>query len=368
MNEKEGTPVLGNSPSPTARLAMRAFRLFFLVFMLSVMGCSPSPEAVNGGTSSVFKTTSFLQQIDDKNTPEVKAQLGLDTQDSSQYERLPLQPIRNVPKCALLSTRFKSFEALKEVIQIEYFTEGKSRVQLTHSGNGLMVHSILETGISEADFMRVQKGDLLDKIGLGIDTPYGAFHKNDLMRVYLLSRRRGNLFGEGDPAFYDLAEMMVCHIVGDDLLHMPAEDLGEKGYINTFNHITAQAFMTTLFSEKLADFIADVHERKALPELVTGQFSHAQLNDLENGPIDNYVDMINNEWGQELGKTLTLKYNLNDETKWTPELLANYLNDVQKYYSWAFQIGFRPFNPTDQNVARFATKLNKVMGDVTQLK
>ncbi len=53
----------------------------------------------------------------------------------------------------------------------------------------------------------------------------------------------------------------------------------------------------------MADYIADLHERHHLPELTTlGKFTSAQLNDFNNSPLDNYVDMINNEWGQELGK------------------------------------------------------------------
>jgi len=142
---------------------------------------------------------------------------------------------------------------------------------------------------------------------------------------------------------------------------MPAEDLSEKGYLNTFNHVTAQAFMTSIFSEELADFIADVHERHNLPELISGNFSEAQLTDLDNGPVDNYIDLINNEWGQELGKSLREKYNISTKTRWTPELLAAYLNDIQRYYSWTFQIGFRPFKPADEMVKHFTNKINKVL-------
>jgi hypothetical protein len=119
--------------------------------------------------------------------------------------------------------------------------------------------------------------------------------------------------------------------------------------------------MTSIFSEDLADFVADVHERHNLPELISGIFTPHQLNDLKDGPVDNYLDLINNEWGQELGKTLRAKYNLCRNTQWTPELLANYLNDIQSYYSWTFWIGFKPFRPDDEMVVRFAGKINKVL-------
>ena len=87
---------------------------------------------------------------------------------------------------------------------------------------------------------------------------------------------------------------MANQISDEDYLNLSCEELSEKGYLNTFNHITAQAFMTSIFSERLADFIADVHELYNMPELITGDFTEQQLADFENGPVDNYVDMINN--------------------------------------------------------------------------
>ena len=95
--------------------------------------------------------------------------------------------------------------------------------------------------------------------------------------------------------------------------------------------------------------------------MITGKFPEEEIKDLEEGPVDNYVDLINNEWGQELGKQLKKKYNINRETYWTPELLANYLNDIQSYYSWAFQIGFKPFRPEDEVIQRFSNKVNGAM-------
>ena len=80
--------------------------------------------------------------------------------------------------------------------------------------------------------------------------------------------------------------------------------------------------------------------------------------------IDNYVDIINNEWGQELGNVLKKKYNISSETYWTPILLANFLNDIQSYYSWAFHIGFKPFRAEDEMVIRFSDKINLVMNNV----
>ncbi len=95
-----------------------------------------------------------------------------------------------------------------------------------------------------------------------------------------------------------------------------------------------------------------------MPELMTGHFSTDQIMDPNVNPLDNYVDIINNEWGQELGKKLRDKYQINSNTVWTPELLTNYLNDIQSYYRWSLQIGMEPFRPQDTVVTRFSHKLN----------
>ncbi len=269
---------------------------------------------------------------------------------------------------ALLLTSFKSFGQFKQMIHIKYNVDNAisgaqpTRVDLTHKSGTREVTSILKSGISEADLLRARDGNLWERIKIGLSCPYAALHKKELMYIEDLGRRKPWIFGKGDVAFYDLAETMVFNISEDDLISMTSEDLSGKGYLNTFNHITAQAFMTSIFSERFADFVADVHERHRMPELITGNFSEDQINDLEDGPVDNYLDMINNEWGQELGKILRKKYSINHKTYWTPALLADYLNDIQSYHSWALHIGFRPFRPSDDLVKRFATKLNKVLG------
>ncbi len=268
-------------------------------------------------------------------------------------------------KGALLTTKFNSFEELKEVIQIDYSRQGRNQVTLRHNGGRAGVVSILKSGINKTDFILAKKGTLWNKLSLGLQTPYAVINKTKLLEAYILARRRFDVFGEGDIAFFDFAQKMVSHINSSDLQKIRREDLTEKGYLNTFNHITAQAFMTTLFSEKMADFIADVHERDRLPELITGDFTEEQLSDLDNGAVDNYVDIINNEWGQELGKFLKKKFRIESDTYWTAELLANYLNEIQSYFSWNFQIGFEPFRPSDDIVIRFAYKLESIKADVS---
>ena len=271
---------------------------------------------------------------------------------------------------ALLASRFQSLEELKAVVDIAYATDTtlsdsaameSSTVTLTHVSNGYMVTSTLESGMSQADFKAARDGDFWDQAAVGFGSPYGVRNRKDLNRISILSRRMRLEFGVGDVAFFDLAELAVRHINTRELAFQQPRDKGEKGYLNSFNHITAQAFITTIFSEELADFIADVHERYNMPELTTGRFQPEQLTNPDNNPVDNYVDLINNEWGQELGKKLAEKHHIDRYTHWTPELLASYLNELQQYYSWAFGIGFKPCRATDPVIIRFADKINFVM-------
>lgn len=281
-----------------------------------------------------------------------------------------------IEKGPLLATHFSSLEDLSANIDITYkkssnfstfFGQESSSVHLIHEGYGKEVTSILEAGLDEKDITDARDGGILSQLELVISSPRFARNRQDMLRVYLLARRDFKTFGEGDAAFYDLAERMLYNIDEDDLALISSSDLSEKGYLNTFNHITAQTFMTLLFSEDLADLVADIHERTNMVELITGAFTEAQLADLETGPVDNYVDMINNEWGQELGKALKAKYNISRATIWTSELLTDVLNDIQAYYSWAFQMGFKPFQPTDEKIIRFSFKLNKVMRELSSL-
>jgi len=265
---------------------------------------------------------------------------------------------------ALLGTRFDSFEELQKVIDIEYSEEGGGQVFLTHRCGSNYVTSTLKSGVTEKDFEAAKIGQLKDKLALAFKSPYLIVRRHDLLRTFHLSRRDGIRFGEDDKSFFDLAQSMTGHIIKTEEDTVYKRDFSEKGYTNTFNHLAAQAFITSIFSEKFADYIADSHELARMPELVTGDFSLKQLNDLDNGPVDNYVDIINNEWGQELGKTLKAKYNIDSQTRWSPDLLTNYLNDVQSYVSWSFKIDMQPFRSTDIVVVKFSRKLNKVMTEM----
>lgn len=305
------------------------------------------------------------QQAPHNSSPLPLIRVKSDSPDSLVDSSLSLP--YGVGQGALLLTRFSSFEEFRQVVHIEYEggalegNEKNTRVHLRHVCGNYSVSSVLTKGVSERDFVRARDSGFWARVLLLFRSPYSVWNRKHLSKMYALSRRRGAVFGEGDVAFFDLAQSMTAHIVSYDKERMTPRDLSDKGFINTFNHVIAQAFITSIYSEKLADFIADSHERKAMPALITGVFSEDQRVDIETGPTDNYLDIINNEWGQELGKELREQFEIHPKTTWNRELLTAYLNEMQRYFSWAFEIGFTPFKPTDEVVIRFSEKINVVM-------
>jgi hypothetical protein len=321
------------------------FSLFVLsVIQLLITSCKTSPD-----NTSIANCTAC------------------NTHDASAGKAKPLYENING---ALLGSRFQSLDELKTVIDITYVhvhasdddtVHKNSKVLIKHCSNGCGVIAELAFGTSQNDISKANLGKTADKLAFITKSPYCVSIRKDLERIFLLARLRSELFGEGDVAFFNLAEAIVKNINTPALAFLHPRDTTEKGYLNTFNHITAQAFITSCFSEALADYVADAHERAYHPELIHGHFTEEKLHDLAEGPVDNYVDVINNEWGQELGKVLKEKHHITRETIWTPEVLTNYLNDIQAYYSWAFQIGFTPFQSEDEQIIKFSKKLTKVM-------
>lgn len=331
-------------------MAMLRFFPFFILVFLGGCASGPDPELDHTKVCDCPLGTVWVPNP-----------------DSATLEK---EPYVDPGTGALVATRFKSLADFKKVVTVEYGNDqvsadsplhGPTLVRLRHCSNGREVKSVLEEGVSQKDISKAQKAGVIDQLGLTFRSPYAVINRRDLTRVFYLARRNAILFGEGDMAFYDLAERMVWNIYPVETAFRYARDSSEKGYLNSFNHVTAQAFVTSFFSEELADFIADLHERYNMPELITGKFTAEQLAEPDDNPVDNYVDMVNNEWGQELGKELRARYHISRTTTWTPELMANYLNDIQRYFSWAFQIGFKPFHPEDEVCVTFSRKVNYVV-------
>lgn len=272
---------------------------------------------------------------------------------------------------ALLSSRINNLKELERIIKIEYSKSeffNKKRVKLIYCVKGKQLNSVLTEGISQQDILDAKSASIFEKIGFLFKSPFAIAHRKELSEIHLLARRRHDIFGWKDVAFYDLAEYASTALIDKSVYaYQSARDSSEKGYLNTFNHITAQAIITSCYSQELADFVADVHELQNMPELVDGIFTIDQLLDPNTNPIDNYVDMINNEIGQELGKKLKIKYGIKRNTNWTNKFLTDYLNDLQEYYAIAFKIKMRPFQEKDEVIEKFSAKLRKVLnGNISE--
>ena len=262
----------------------------------------------------------------------------------------------------LLGTSFGSYDELKSCVDIRY---DRNSVILSHHGLGGVSSCTLTDGVTEHEIKAANEGSMFTKLKLLTRAPMLALDREDIQRAFLLSRRKPILFGEGDVAFYDLAYEMMYNI---DRLYAGIQyknHFTEKGFVNTFNHFLSQAVITALFSERLADFIADSHELARIPELVNGNFSQKQLEDLDNGVVDNYVDLLNNEFGQEFGKQMKTKYQLNRNANWDYALMTAFLNEAQSYAAASFGIAFEPFRSSEIEVIRFTDKVNAVMFDIS---
>lgn len=279
-----------------------------------------------------------------------------------QNEPSPL----SVKVAPLISTRFENLDHLKTVVSLRYenklsVSDSVYTVHLKFNDRGIQVHHSLSSGLKQGELLPIQHAEFSSKMKFARLHPYVVRHRKELEVAQLLSRRRADIFGSKDVAFYDLAEASFRRISTPELAFIRSRDSSEKGFINTFNHVTAQAILTSFFTEELADLIGDLHERQYMPELTTGLFKETVLEDTINNPVDNYVDIINNEIGQMLGKELKSKYQIRRETHVTPELLAAYLNDLHAYYMRALHIGLEPYRTIDPVVIKFSKKLNKLL-------
>ncbi len=269
----------------------------------------------------------------------------------------------------LLATRFNTMESLREKVRIEYSNKkclhdstecGQSEVYLEYTSGGQTIRRWFRSGVNQGDLLKHKEADLLTKARFVVRHPRLVRFRRELEKVHILSRRRADLFGSLDAAFYHFAETSFRNITTPATAFANFRDSGEKGYLNTFNHITAQAIITAFFSEDLAELIGDLHERLNMPELSTGRFSAQQLQDSLNNPMDNYVDIINNEIGQQLGKQLKRKYGIHSFTICDAGLLTMLLNEIQSYYMRTLGIGLNTFCSSDELIIKFSNKLNKL--------
>ena len=121
-------------------------------------------------------------------------------------------------------------------MDIKYITTptGGTAVFLSHTSNGKTVTSLLESGVSEKDFVAAKSGGFWERMSLLFKSPYSVMKRKELQSVSTLARRKPDWFGEGDPAFYDLSQQIIKNIDEEDLGRLDSIDLtSDKGYFNT---------------------------------------------------------------------------------------------------------------------------------------
>lgn len=272
----------------------------------------------------------------------------------------------------LLATRFENLDQLKKIVRIEYYRDssktdsaGKSEsfVILNYKCGQDNITKELRSGVSQNEIINMTKGSKTGQLEFIVTNSSLVRQRKQLEAVYRLARKKEEYYGSGDVAFYLLSEATFRNINTPELAYFTFRDSLEKGYINTFNHITAQAIITAFFSEALANVVSDLHERANMPELTTGLFSEKQLNDTINYPVDNYVDLVNNRIGQLLGNKIKESYKLDEYTVCTPELLCSILNKIEEYYMWSMGVGMEPFHASEELVIKFSRKMNLVRSE-----
>lgn len=269
---------------------------------------------------------------------------------------------------ALLASRIHSLEELKGMVKIDFFPKdtvdktATKYVCLTYSSMGKEISAVLREGIDQGELVKAKDGSLLDKLSILFKDPFAIKIRDNLKRINILARRFRIQYGDEDLAFYDLGLASLKNIRKTEHSYTTALDSSENGYINTFNHVTAQALISSIFGIETAEFVAVVHERENMPELMDKSvISNLNNSDMINQAVDNYVDLLNNKMGQLLGGALSNKYNINRRTVWNEKLLSSYLNDVQEFYRYSFNISMKPFKEDDEIVIRFSRKLKAVL-------
>jgi hypothetical protein len=123
----------------------------------------------------------------------------------------------------------------------------------------------------------------------------------------------------------------------------------------TASHVTGQALITTLYGAATADEIGDMHER-GQGSLMSGDIPQNE----QKQAIDNYADLINNEFGQMWGSQIQEELGITSSTTWTPELTSSFLNSLQGKIGESMGIEFnKQFTKDDQFVKDYTNFINE---------
>jgi hypothetical protein len=287
------------------------------------------------------KIVKFLDEdISSYQVDPVVFALSVDPLTKSYPWYTPYQFAGNMPVVAidldglepLIATDYKTMEELNKVIKITYSKQViNSRVSAgkeIHSVNvqqtfgGTTVEDNLHTSEpSQEQLKSARDGGLGIKLIVGATFPQAAYYKGELEKIEKLSFRAKN---EQKMALGDIAKSFL------------ENSSATRGTLeNTYLHTLGQGFITILFGEGAANFSGHLHER-IQEGLITGNLSNQEIGQA----IDNYSDLINNQWGQLWGNEIKAKFGITSGTEWTPELTAGVLNEFQNKLSSSMGINF----------------------------
>ncbi len=303
----------------------------------------------------------------------------------SNYEAFANSPIVMIDpdgRQPMIANRYKNIEALKKAVDISYTPAGyekrwsaiekgyvydyvPAKVSVTDKGGkGTNVLSMATPSQGKLD--AANKAGLPGKAALGMRYPELVWHKSELEGVRKLALGIKHE-GEEAPAItmFGMAKEMYKNLqtkpkgptytVGDNVVTM--KDATE----NMLLHVAGQATLTTLYGRNVADLAGDIHER-GQPALITGKISATE----ERQAIDNYSDLVNNLYGQDIGKRLSEKFS--SKTAWTPALTAEFFNAIQSEIAAETGLTFKPFDEKNIKIQKFTNLLNEVMGTGEQIK
>ena len=189
---------------------------------------------------------------------------------------------------------------------------------------------------------------------LAYEHPELAWYRSDLQGIRRISFVAGN---DAGSAIKRVSDLMAANIVKRGPRPGPSKKRTDEAIANMFLHVFGQAIITTLWGRGAADLSGDIHERDQPALIVGGKFTAAT----ERQAIDNYCDLINNLHGQTWGEQLSDSLGVDDDTVWTPALVARYANDLQSLVAGSMKWEMKPIKPDHIEIIKFAHMLNQVM-------
>ena len=255
-----------------------------------------------------------------------------------------------------IANRYKDMADLKKDISVKYSPD---EVAVSDTKKlKLGTNTLSEDQLGQDEIKKAQSGSNIDKILVGIAHPGAAWYRKELEGINKMSYVKQNASG---TAIGHISDQMYSHLstkpTGPTVMKGKDKVTYGDATKNMLLHVFGQSAITTVFGRGAADYAGDTHERDQ-GSLITGAFKPGEIRDA----IDNYSDMVNNLYGQDIGERVAAKLGITSSTVWTPALTAKYVNAVQGEIAKEMKWKFTPFAATDPEIKKFSALLNEVQG------